>query len=91
MVVIPSIKEQQLTAHRVEILGCGTVLERSAVTSEILRQNAYALLEDNAMKSRLDLMQKKMNATSGYRRAAEAIVQYTHAHRFGGNPDSLDH
>ena len=91
MLVIPSIKEQQLTAHRVEILGYGTVLERTTVTSEILRQNAYALLEDNAMKPRLGLMQKTMGATGGYRRAAEAIVQYAHAQRFGGNTDSLGH
>jgi MGT family glycosyltransferase len=91
VVVIPSIKEQQLTAHRVEILGCGTLLERKAVTSESLRQSAYALVKDNALKPRLELMQKKMDATGGYKRAAEAIVQYTHAHRFGGNIDSPDH
>jgi MGT family glycosyltransferase len=83
MVVIPSIKEQRLTARRVEILGCGTLLERTAVTSDTLRQNAYALLEDNAIKPRLGLMQKKMDAAGGYRRAAEAIVRYASARRFG--------
>ena len=83
MVVIPSIKEQRLTAHRVEILGFGTMLECTAVTSDTLRQNAYALLEDKAIKPRLGLMQKKMDAAGGYRRAAEAIVCYAHAHRSG--------
>jgi len=59
------------------------VLERTAVTSDTLRQNACALLEDNAIKPRLDLMQKKMDAAGGYRRAAEAIARYAYAHRFG--------
>jgi MGT family glycosyltransferase len=83
MVLIPSIKEQRLTAHRVQILGCGTVLERTALTPDSLQQNAYALLEDGTIKSHLGLMRKKIEACGGYKRAAEAIVQYAYAHCVG--------
>jgi MGT family glycosyltransferase len=81
MVVIPSTKEQRLTAHRVEILGCGTVLERTAVTAEMLHQNACALLKDDALKSRLGLMRKRMDTAGGHKRAVEAIVSYARTRR----------
>jgi len=82
MVVIPSINEQRSTADRVKTLGCGTLLERTAVTSDSLRQNAHALLENPATKPRLVRMQQQIRAAGGYRRAAEAIVRYTQAHPF---------
>jgi MGT family glycosyltransferase len=83
MVVIPSIKEQRLTADRIQILGCGSVLERTALTPDSLQQKAYALLEDGTVKSHLGLMRKKIEASGGYKRAAEAIAQYAYAHCVG--------
>lgn len=83
MVVIPSIKEQRLTADRIQILGCGSVLERTALTPDSLQQKACALLEDGTVKFHLGLMRKKIEASGGYKRAAEAIAQYAYAHCAG--------
>jgi MGT family glycosyltransferase len=76
MVVIPSIKEQQLTAHRVETFGCGVVLDRDSVSPASLQATASALVDDKAIQSRLGIMRRKITAAGGYRRAAEAIVSY---------------
>jgi MGT family glycosyltransferase len=76
MVVIPSIKEQQLTAHRVETFRCGVVLDRDSVSPASLQATASALVDDESMQSRLGIMQRKIAAAGGYRRATEAIVNY---------------
>jgi UDP:flavonoid glycosyltransferase YjiC (YdhE family) len=85
MVVIPSIKEQQLTAHRVEAFGCGIVLDRDSVSPASLQAAASALVDDKSMQSRLDILRRKIAAAGGYRRAAEAIVSYTKTLHFTEN------
>jgi len=78
MVVIPSIKEQQLTAHRVGAFGCGVVLDRDSASPASLRATVSALVDDKAMQSRLEIMQQKIIVAGGYRRATEAIVNFCH-------------
>jgi MGT family glycosyltransferase len=79
MVVIPSIKEQQLTAHQVATFGCGVLLDRDSVSPASLQATASALVDDKAMQSRLATVQREITAAGGYRRAAAAIVSYAQA------------
>jgi MGT family glycosyltransferase len=81
MIVIPSIKEQVLTAERVGALGCGLVLDRGTVTPSSLKEHASAVVNDNTMKSRLGKMRQSIVTGGGYRRAADALVRYTRAQR----------
>jgi MGT family glycosyltransferase len=74
MVIVPSIKEQQLTAHRVQALGCGVVLGRDSVTAASLLQHASAIADDETIRARLKDIQEKIAAAGGYKLAARAIV-----------------
>jgi UDP:flavonoid glycosyltransferase YjiC (YdhE family) len=76
MVVVPSIREQQQTASRVQDLGCGVELDRSSVTAASLLQYASAIIDDAAIKSRLRVMQERISAAGGYKQAASAILEY---------------
>jgi MGT family glycosyltransferase len=81
MIVIPSIREQALTARRVDALGCGLVLDRETVTPSSLKEHASAVVNNGAMKSRLAEMRESIVAGGGYRRAADALVRYARAQR----------
>jgi MGT family glycosyltransferase len=85
MVVVPSIKEQQLTARRVQALGCGLELDRDAVTAASLLRHASVIVDHEAIKSRLSIMREKIAAAGGYKRAASAILE--HVRKAGGNQD----
>jgi MGT family glycosyltransferase len=74
MVIVPSIREQQLTAHRVQALGCGVVLDRDSVTAAFLLQQASAIIDDETIRYRLRTIQEKIVAAGGYKRAATAIA-----------------
>jgi MGT family glycosyltransferase len=76
MVVVPSIREQQLTASRVQDLGCGVELDRGSVTAASLLQYASAIIDDAAIKSRLRVLQERISAAGGYKQAASAILEY---------------
>jgi len=76
MIVVPSIKEQRLTAFRVQELGLGLVLERDEVTPESMEENASALQQATGIKARMSTMQRQIKAAGGYQYAAEAIVEY---------------
>jgi MGT family glycosyltransferase len=84
MFVSPSIKEQHLTARRVEALRCGIVLGRESVTPESLRENASSLLIDEAIKTYLGEMQQQTIAAGGFRHAAKAIARYSAAYHSDG-------
>jgi MGT family glycosyltransferase len=78
MVVIPSIKEQQLTARRVEAIGCGLVLDRKSLTLTTLQESVSLLLADAAIKSHLGFMRERIAASGGYRCASEALFRFAH-------------
>ena len=79
LVLIPSIKEQRLTAHRVQELGLGITLERKELTSEILRESARAAARHSEMQTRVKAMQQLIHSAGGFRRATDAIVQFASA------------
>ncbi|AXC12183.1 Macrolide glycosyltransferase [Acidisarcina polymorpha] len=76
MVLVPSIKEQRLTADRVQALGCGVVVEREAITAESLLQNASAIAGNEDVRGRVSQMQDNIARAGGYKGAAEAIIDY---------------
>ena len=76
MVLVPSIREQKLTASRVQALGFGIVLERDAVTAASLLHHASSLAGNATVISRLRAMIGEVNASGGYKRAAKAIANY---------------
>src|SRR6202008_977217 len=77
LVVIPSIREQRLTARRVQELGLGIALGREELTPENLRECARIAARNSAMRTRVKVMQQLTRAAGGFRRATEALVKFT--------------
>lgn len=76
MVIVPSIKEQQLTADRVQALGCGVAINRESITADSLLRHASAMVADDRARTRLGEMREKIASSGGYRQAAKVIVEY---------------
>jgi MGT family glycosyltransferase len=79
LVVIPSIKEQRLTARRVQGMGLGSVLEHGQLTPETLREAVRTAACDQEIRSRVKSMQKLVQSAGGSRRATEAIINFVNA------------
>jgi len=76
VVVVPSIKEQRLTASRVRELGLGAVLERETLTPQTLQQHARSVGCDEETRDRIKTMQSFTHSAGGCKRATEAIVRF---------------
>ena len=79
LVVIPSIREQRLTARRVQEMGLGLVLDHGGLTPESLREAVRTVARDPEIRSRVKGMQKLVRSTGGSRQATEAIVKFANA------------
>jgi MGT family glycosyltransferase len=77
LVVIPGIKEQHLTAARVEELGLGVVLRQEALTAELLAATTRKVALDPEIQVHLKEMQRLTRLTGGFKCATEAIVEFT--------------
>jgi MGT family glycosyltransferase len=75
VVVVPGIREQQLTARRVQELGLGVVVQPETLTAEALASATKTMALDPAVKTRVKEMQQLTRAAGGYIRAAEAIIE----------------
>jgi NDP-glycosyltransferase len=82
LVVVPSIREQRLTAKRVQELGLGIVLEREILTPGNLGDSVLTVAGDREVGRRVKAMQYLTRAAGGFRRAADAIQH----HRIGLTP-----
>jgi MGT family glycosyltransferase len=78
LVVLPSIREQRLTARRVQELGLGVVLDRVELTPETLREAVRAVASDPDIHTRVKSMQQLTRSAGGSQRATEAIVKFAH-------------
>jgi MGT family glycosyltransferase len=76
LVVIPSIREQRLTARRVRDLGLGLTLARDGLTGEALRQAALAAASDLGIRSRVREMRQIVRESGGTQQAAAALFDY---------------
>jgi MGT family glycosyltransferase len=79
LVLIPSIKEQHLTARRIQGMGLGSVLEHGQLTPETLREAVRTVACDQGIRSRVKSMQKLVRSAGGSRRATEAIINFVKA------------
>jgi MGT family glycosyltransferase len=77
MVVVPSIKEQRLTARRIGELGLGEVLDREILTAQILHRHARSVACDEEIRNRISTMKSLTRSAGGYKRATEFIVRFT--------------
>jgi MGT family glycosyltransferase len=79
LVVVPSIKEQRLTAGRVQGMGLGLVLEHGQLTPETLREAVRTVACDQEIRRRVKSMQKLVRSAGGSERATEAIINFVNA------------
>jgi len=76
MVVVPGIGEQRLTAGRVQELGLGVVLQQETLTAEILATTTRNVALDPDIQTRVKAMQSLTRMAGGFKRAAEAIIDF---------------
>jgi UDP:flavonoid glycosyltransferase YjiC (YdhE family) len=77
LVVVPQMTEQTITAHRVEALGLGLALEKSAVTAASLQAAVRHVASDPEMQARVRQMQATMRQMGGARAAADAVIRFS--------------
>jgi MGT family glycosyltransferase len=73
LVVIPTIKEQYLTATRISDLGLGIVLDHATVTSASLREAAKRAANDTTIRGRIADIQSSNRIAGGFLKAADAV------------------
>jgi len=76
LVVVPGIREQRLTASRVQELGLGVALQPETLTPEILVTTAKNVALDPEIQTRVKVMQSLTRTAGGFKRAAEAIIDF---------------
>ncbi|HEX8437767.1 macrolide family glycosyltransferase [Archangium sp.] len=76
VVVIPQMAEQPLNAHRVAELGLGLALDKQTVTVEQLQQAVARVAQEPEFRAKVRTLQQGVRASGGYRRAAEAILEF---------------
>lgn len=81
MVVVPQMVEQAMTAKRVAELELGIALNTEDVTAEALRNAVERISNDPGYYQRAQDMQQKTHEAGGYKRAADAIIQYSHSYQ----------
>lgn len=80
MVVIPQQVEQAMTARRIAEMGLGIALENDAVDVTTLREAVERVTNEAAFRQRVQHMQQVTREAGGYKRAADAIMQFTQEH-----------
>jgi MGT family glycosyltransferase len=81
LVVVPQMKEQEMTARRVQELGLGLALESETLTAETLRATVEQVASDLDVRTRTREMQQKIHQAGGAIRAVDAIMHYTRSTR----------
>ena len=81
MVAVPQMPEQQMTAHHIQERGLGIALDKNTVTAEQLRITVKQVMADPAYRIRAQAMQHYTRAAGGYKRAADAIMDFEQTHR----------
>lgn len=77
LVVIPQMLEQRITAKRVEELGLGIALEKSAVTAPSLQEAVMRVSNDREIHTRVQQMQKNLRQMGGAQSAADAVLRFS--------------
>jgi MGT family glycosyltransferase len=77
MLVIPQMGEQMIIGRRVEELGAGLYLEKTAVTADKLREGVRRLLTDHHFREQATRVRQSFQSAGGVARAADAIRAFT--------------
>jgi MGT family glycosyltransferase len=73
LVVIPQMGEQKIVGRRVEELGAGEYLDKSAVTAATLREAVRRVLADDRFRTQAAVVRESFLAAGGAPRGADAI------------------
>jgi MGT family glycosyltransferase len=76
LVVVPGIREQRLTASRVQELGLGVALQQETLIAEILVKTTANVALDPEIQTRVKAMQSLTHRAGGFQHAAAAIVDF---------------
>ncbi len=80
LVVIPQIREQEVTGQRVRELKLGIALDRAALTVDELREAVALVASDPTFRTHAQTMQQMIQEAGGYQRATDTIMQYARAY-----------
>ena len=86
VVVLPQMAEQPINAARSEELGLGLALQKESVTVERLREAVARVAGEPGFREKARAMQQEVHAAGGYRRAADAILDFNARRTAGGAP-----
>jgi MGT family glycosyltransferase len=78
MVVIPQMREQEITAQRCAELGLGIALDNDNLTAEKLRTAVEQVHHTPTFREHVHAMRQAARAAGGYQRAVDAISNFTH-------------
>lgn len=76
LVVIPQMMEQAMTARRVEEMSLGMRLEKQDVSSTVLKNTVFSILENSQIKNKVTEFSTVLNSQNGGSTAADAIERY---------------
>ena len=80
MIAIPQMDEQAITARQIERLGLGRAfLDKSAITSDSLREAIKALLEDPSYQEMVREYSDDMRSLGGAQTSADTIIGFLEA------------
>jgi len=78
MVVIPFVSDQPVNAEQVARLGLGKVLEYTSITPAVLKDTAFAVMQEETVKKNLDNIQALIASAPGNSGAVRIIEAYDH-------------
>ncbi|WP_459501130.1 macrolide family glycosyltransferase [Bacillus sp. C1] len=76
LVVIPVIGDQPFVAKRVEELGAGIQLDRTNLTSEMLREAVESVLDNKSFREKSREIGESLQAAGGYKKAVDEIFKF---------------
>lgn len=77
MIAIPQMDEQAITAREIERNGLGfALLDKKAITSEILKEKIEILLNDSSYKEKVNEFSTDMKALGGAKASVEALIAF---------------
>lgn len=80
LVVLPQTPEQIANAQRITELGLGVTLDFNHLTTDLLRQAVAHVYSNPIFLERVRAMQRTVREAGGYKRAADAIIEFSHRH-----------
>ena len=77
MIAIPQMDEQAITARQIERNGLGfALLDKEAITSEMLREKIQILLNDSSYKETVNEFSADMKALGGAKASVSALISF---------------